>query len=188
MALPLLRGWTSTFRLQWQWGSSPFFFLLMALSALLCSALLTLSRVKIPDPSKPPIKSQNVGEQNAQLPPIFSTVESNSGTFSMWSPVSLVEQSYSYPDCLSAHGFAFLCGSVGTTTSVWHSGNSGWSPCSGKFLVGIMWWHGEVIDSYSAVLLMPHSSSMLLCGFWWRIEKEAWACGFFSKQCSARRW
>lgn len=57
------------------------------------SALLTLSHVKIPDPSKSPTKSQNVGEQNAQLPPIFSIVESNTGTFSMCGPVTLVEQS-----------------------------------------------------------------------------------------------
>lgn len=127
------------------------------------SALLTLSHVKLPDPSKS-IKTQDVGEQSAQLPLVFSTVESNTGTFSMWGPVSLVEQSYSYPDCLSAHGFAFLCGPVGTTTSVWHSGNSGWSPCSGKFLVRIMWRHGEVIDFRSTILLMPHSNSMLLCG------------------------
>lgn len=128
------------------------------------SALLTLSHVKLPDPSKSPMKTQDAGEQSAQLPLVFSTVESNTGTFSVWGPVSLVEQSYSYPDCLSAHGFAFLCGPVGTTTSVWHSGNSGWSPCSGKFLVGIMWRHGEVIDFRSTVLLMPHSNSVLLCG------------------------
>lgn len=48
-------------------------------------------------------------------------------------------------------------------SGVW--GTQGGHLAIGKLLVGIMWGHGEVTDFYSAILLMLHSNSVLLCGF-----------------------